>query len=393
LASFVPDPLRRGIWSATRVLPLVCVAASFALAQSTATADSASAQLQPKSGARVVEGHVVRPGGASMEPVIGAWVTLHRVGKDSAAPMDSVRTSKEGEYRFDYRPFGAEDAIYFVSASYAGIAYFTSPLQQALVSGDDADIQVFDTTSTGINIAVRGRHLILSGGADASRRTLIEVFELTNDSSRTLVGRTDRAPTFTVRVPKGIADFKVAQGDVPADAVSLADTLVQVMIPFAPGLKRLSFTYTLPASAFPLTIPLEHPTEVLEVLAEDPQATVSAAKLAETAPASVEGRNFRRFLGNGIAANTVLTLDVPGAGLSQRTRVLLSLVAGIILAMLFALWRAFSRRSASGTVNDEIVSADREAERLARRIADLDAKHERERAPSTDTIAAYHALA
>jgi hypothetical protein len=328
-----------------------------------------------------------------MEPVAGAWVTLHRVGKDSAAPLDSVRTSSEGEYRFTYRPFGADDAIYFVSASYAGIAYFTDPLRTVVASGEDADIQVFDTTSTGVRIAVRGRHLILSGAADAERRTIIEVLELTNDSSRTLVGRTDRTATFTVQLPKGVADFRVAQGDIPADAVTVSNDEVQVMIPFAPGLKRLSYTYTLPASAFPLAFPLQYATEVLEVLAEDPQASVSAPKLAETAPASVEGRNFRRFLGNDVPAGATVTLDVPGAGLSQRTRVLLSLVGGILLAMLFALWRAFSRRGAGGAsgAQAEIAHADRDAERLARQIADLDVRHERHRAPTDDVVREYQA--
>jgi hypothetical protein len=341
-------------------------------------------------GSRTVEGRVVRPGVDAFEPVSGSWVTLHRVGRDRAGPLDSARTGPDGSYRFTYRLSGAADAIYFVSASYAGIAYFSSGLAQPEVTGQDAEIQVFDTTSTGIGLTVRGRHIILSASTGGTRRGMIEVFEITNDSSRTLIGVNDKAPTFRVRIPQGAQDFKVAQGDVPADAVSFADGTVLVQMPFAPGLKRLSFAYSVDADAFPLKMPVQFETGVLEVLAEDAQATVSAPKIAETAPASIDGRNFRRFLGNDVPASGVLEMDLPGSGQAQKTRIVLSLVAAIALAMLVSLARAFGRRTAArGSGAAAAAAADREAERLARQIADLDAKFERARDPGDGERLAY----
>jgi hypothetical protein len=343
-------------------------------------------------GERAVEGRVVRPGIDAFEPVIGTWVTLHRVGRDRAGPLDSVRTATDGSYRFRYRPSGATDAIYFVSASYAGIAYFSSGLSQPDVRGQDAEIQVFDTTSSGVRLTVRGRHVILSAAAGGTRRTLIEVFEITNDSSRTLIGATEKSPTFRVRIPQGAQDFKVAQGDVPADAVTNVEGEVLVQMPFAPGLKRLSFSYTLDADAFPLKVPVQFATGVLEVLAEDAQATVTAPKLAETAPAAMDGRNFRRFLGNDVPSSGVLEMDLPGSGQAQKTRVVISLVAAIGLAMLVSLARAFGRRTVpAGTGLASAAAADREAERIARKIADLDAKFERERDADEATRARYNA--
>jgi hypothetical protein len=332
--------------------------------------------------ARTVAGRVVRPGPEAFEPVGGAWVTLHRVGRDKAGPLDSVRTAADGAYRFGYELSGAPDAIYFVSASFAGIAYFSSGLSQPDVSGPDAEIQVFDTTSTGIKLTVRGRHIILSASDGGTKRGLIEVFEVTNDSSRTLIGANDKAPTFRIRIPPGATDFKVGQGDVPADAVTNIDGEVLVQMPFAPGLKRLSFQYSLDADAFPLKLPVQFATGVLEVLAEDPQASVSAPTLTETAPASMEGRNFRRFLGNDVPASGVLELDLPGSGQAVKTRIVISLVAAIALAMLISLARAFGRRAAPITAGvATAAAADREAERLARQIADLDVRFERAREP------------
>ena len=365
-----------------------------------AQAKPAASDTQPPSvsaaamttGARTVVGRVVRPGADAFERVSGTWVTLHRVGRDRAGPLDSVRTGADGAFRFAFQLSGASDAIYFVSASYAGIAYFSSSLAQADVSGQEAEIQVFDTTSAGIRLTVRGRHVILSASTGGTRRGLIEVFEITNDSSKTLIGTNDKAPTFRVRIPPGAQDFKVAQGDVPADAVTVVDGEVQVQMPFAPGLKRLSFSYSMDGDAFPLKVPVQFATGVLEVLAEDPQASVVAPKLTETAPASLDGRNFRRFLGSDVPAAGVLEMDLPGSGQAQKTRILISLVVAIALAMLVSLARAFGRRTTRRSPGlASAAAADREAERLARQIADLDAKFERARDPDDAARDAYDA--
>ena len=219
------------------------------------------------------------------------------------------------------------------------------------------------------------------------------MFEITNDSSRTLIGATDKAATFRVRIPQGAQDFKVAQGDVPADAVTNVDGEVLVQMPFAPGLKRLSFSYSVDADAFPLKVPVQFATGVLEVLAEDPQATVSAPRIVETAPASIDGRNFRRFLGNDVPSSGVLEMGLPGSGQAQKTRIVISLIAAIALAMLLSLARAFGRRTGSrgGKVAESAAAADREAERLARQIADLDSKFERARDPGDAERAEYDA--
>lgn len=380
------------MWIVGRLLLLWVSLGSTLQAQSSAPTVDAAPQPAPAASPtlRTVAGRVVRPGVDAFEPVSGTWVTLHRVGQDRAGPIDSMRTTAGGEYRFAYQLTGAPDAIYFVSASFAGIAYFSSGLAQPDVAGQDAEIQVFDTTSAGINLTVRGRHIILSASTGGTRRGLIEVFEITNDSSRTLIGRNEKAPTFRVRIPQGAQDFKVAQGDVPADAVTFSDGEVMVQMPFAPGLKRLSFSYSVESDAFPLKVPVQFATGVLEVLAEDAQASVSAPKIAETAPTSIDGRNFRRFIGNDVPASGVLEMDLPGSGQAQKTRVVISLLAAIGLAMLVSLARAFGRRTSPRTPGlASAAAADREAERLARQIADLDAKFERARDPGDPERAAY----
>jgi len=342
---------------------------------------------------RRVAGRVVRPGGDSVVPAAGAWVTLHRVGADSAAPLDSSRTGPDGRYAFRYRPFGSEDAIYFVSAQYAGIAYFSPPLRSDVVTGEDAEVTVFDTTSSSFPLSVRGRHVIVSSSDASDERTVIEVFELANDSTRTLVGGGvgETEPTWSAVLPAGARNFKVGQGDVPPDAVTFDDGRVLVFAPFAPGLKQISFSYTLPRSSFPLTLPISRATGVLEVLVEEPtaRATASGARLAEVAAVSVDGRNFKRFLAQNAPANGVLTVDVPGATGANRTTLYMAVVAAIGAAMLLALARAFTRRTRVARAPS--APAGPSPERLAREIADLDVAFERRSSPGEEERAAYQA--
>src|SRR5437762_6347351 len=125
--------------------------------------------LIAQTGARVAEGRVVRPSkSGAPAPVAGQWVVLHRVGSDRSAPLDSTRSATDGRFRFRYRPFGAPDALYFVSARYAGIAYFSPPLRGNVVRGGDADVVVYDTTTDTTSLRLVGRHFVLSaprGGA------------------------------------------------------------------------------------------------------------------------------------------------------------------------------------------------------------------------------------
>jgi hypothetical protein len=272
-------------------------------------------ETTPASVQNRVDGQVVKPGKSDMIPVPRILVTLHRVGSDKAAPMDSVRADENGRYGFTYRRFGDESAIYFASASYGGIAYFTSPFANPRVNGEDAEITVFDTTSKPIPISVRGHHVVVSAVDANSDRSITEVYELANDSARTRVApENGRGPaSWSTIVPSAAKGFQVTQGDIPPAAVTHTAGRVQVFAPIAPGLKQLAFSYTLPASTFPLSIPITGPTQIFEVLIEEQKGSVTGAHLKETNPVALANRTFRRFMGVDVPANAVSVIDLPAA--------------------------------------------------------------------------------
>jgi hypothetical protein len=281
-----------------------------------------------------------------MDPISGAWIVLHRVGPDRAGPLDSVKSDSRGRYALSYVRTGSEDAIYFVSASYDGIAYFTPPLAEGKVSGGDGEVTVFDTTSHPVPMSVRGHHVVVSAVDANGLRSVVEVYDLSNDSSVTRIAPSDtpKDATWQARIAPGATNFLVSQGDIPASAVSYTKGVVSVYAPIAPGIKQLSYSYSLPAKSFPLSLPLEKETGIYEILIEERAGSVTGPHLREMDPVTVDERNFRRFLASDMPENSVAVIDLPAAparAIDPRYLVAITLVIGgtMVLALAQALRR------------------------------------------------------
>ena len=331
---------------------------------------------------------MLRPAGADVAPVAGVMVTIHRVNRIGGEPLDSVRTDRAGHYAFRYRASADTTSIYFVSANYADIAYFSPPLRDPVVRGDDADLTVFDTTSAPVPIHQRGRHIVVSALDPNGRRGVIEVYELSNDSSVTRIAR-DSDAVWEAAIPTGASAFRVGEGDVSADAIIAGAGRVRVVAPLAPGIKQLSFSYDLEAKAFPMSIPAERETSVLEVLVEDPRGTASGGGIAEVDPVSVEGRTFRRFLAHDVPANGVVRVDVPRGSPLARGRYITIVALALGAAMLVVLARAVMRRGGPRRQVQAIPEWANDPERLARRIAALDAEFEKVEQPTAEARETY----
>jgi hypothetical protein len=322
----------------------------------------------------VVAGRVVTPGAQREIGIPGAMVTLHRVGPDSAGALDSTRTDASGRYTIRYRRFGSDEAVYFAAAMHHGIAYFSSPLRGVRANAADAEITVFDTTSAPVTFTVQGHHIVVSAPKPDGGRDIVEVYELSNDTTVTAVGRDSLAPVWSAPIPPDATNFVPGQGDVSPVTLEHRGGRVTLAAAFGPGVKQFSYSYTLPPRAFPLTLILERPTSVLEVLLEEPGAQVRAANLRSMGDATTQGRNFKRFLAQGAPRGESVRIDVPTTSAGTRTRVLAGLAILISLTMIGALARALLRRKPPAIAPSRAVADS--AESLAAAIAALDARHE-----------------
>jgi len=332
--------------------------------------------------ARRVTGRVLRPAADSMRGVAGAWVVLHRVGPEHSGPLDSTRTAGDGRFAIRYAPTGSPDAIYFVSATHDGIAYFSPPLDTGRTV-EAAEIAVFDTTSAPVAIHVRGHHVVVTAREDDGKHEVVEVFELANDSSVTRVAAGE-VPVWSATLPEGATAIRVGAGDLSDDAIRTDSGRVRVYAPLAPGIKQLSYAYRVDADAFPLSLPIEGRGGMLEVLLEEPNAVATAPGLERVEPVTVESRTFNRFLAQEVSrSGSVLRIDVSPTSPAARQVWVVAIIASIAAAMIVMLARS-RRRPAHARASQE-----RPAERLAREIAELDAEMENAPAISDAARAAY----
>ena len=314
----------------------------------------------------------MRPTERGEIPVSGAMVTIHRVGPDSAGPIDSMRTDAAGHYAFRFRRWGSTDALYFAASVYRGIAYFSAPLRGAAVRDDDAEIVVFDTTTAPVHFTVQGHHLVVGAPRPTGLRDIVEVYELSNDTVVTAIGRDSLAPVWSAPLPRGATNFVASAGDVAASSIVARDGRVHLIAPFSPGVKQLSFSYALGADAFPLELTLDRPNALLEVLVEEPGAQVRAPSLRSQGNASTQGRTFKRFLAQNAPQGEVIRIEVPSTAAAARSTVVVALAVGLVLAMVGALAVAYRR---GGSVR-RIAPVRDAAESLVAAIAALDARHD-----------------
>ena len=137
----------------------------------------------------VLAGRVVRVRGADSMPLPGLRIIAHRVGTDRQGPVDSLRSDARGRFSFRLaRP--DTGAMYVVSTLYAGIGYFSAPFATGSPAGSDSIVlPVFDTSSTGAPLDVAVRHLVVSAADRDGSRDVLDIVQVANPGTTTLVAR------------------------------------------------------------------------------------------------------------------------------------------------------------------------------------------------------------
>jgi hypothetical protein len=171
---------------------------------------------------------------------------------------------------------------------------------------------------------------------------------------------------------RGAIGFTPANSDVAASSLRARDGQVELIAPFAPGVKQLTWTYSLDARAFPLEITLDRPNAMLEVLLEEPGAQVRAPSLRSEGNATTQGRTFKRFLAQNAPAGERIHIEVPSTAAAARSTVVIALLVTAALAMIGALWVAYRRGGGARPV----AARSEDAESLAVAIAALDARRD-----------------
>lgn len=325
---------------------LVACLASIVPGHGQASARSRGAQVVPQPSeraGRVAAGRVYVVRGRARVAAAGTWVTLHRVGTDSAGPLDSVRADRNGAFAFRYRPRPHTSDAYFVSAMHDGLAYFSSALGPGAARDRTADLSLFDTTSHGVTVSLASRQVVVEAPNADGARGVIEMYVLANAGDHTLVPDGQGKPTFTAELPAGAIGPRAGDGDVRADAMTFADGKVRVVAPVAPGTTRVTFEYTIPPGRGRFTLAASTAVGLLDVLVEDSAGTATGAGLQEQPSGVYAGRTFRHFVASEVAPAEAITVDVPVMSNGSHFDVVTILLFAIAVVLTLSLVRALRR--------------------------------------------------
>ncbi len=278
---------------------------------------------------------------ADLKPVPGVRVVLHRVGRDVQGPLDSTTSARDGRFRFRFTPDTA--SIYLLSARYAGVEYFSPPIQLESARPDTAiSVLVYDTSSTA-PIGLAARHIVIPRAGDDGTREVLDLVVLQNPGTLARVAPDTLGASWSAPLPPGTEGLEVGQGDVSPEAIVRRDDSIFMAAPIGPGEKQLSFQYHLPRGRTGVEIPLGREAGTVNVLLEEPGATATAPGMAFADSQLIGGRSFRRYTGT-IPAGGVISVRLPGPS-STQVVVLGALVGTAALALGLGGWHLLHRRA------------------------------------------------
>ncbi|HUF35214.1 MAG TPA: hypothetical protein VMN37_04645 [Gemmatimonadales bacterium] len=318
-------------------------------------------------------GRVVRPGASDTTPVAGVRVVLHRIGADAQGPIDSLVSGQGGRFRFRFSP--DTGAIYLLSARYRGIEYFSQPVSAGAARPDTGLSLLVHDTSSSAPVRLGARHVIIPRAGDDGTRDALDLVILRNESHLARVAPDSVGASWAMPLPPGSEGLEVGESDVSSETVSRRGDSLYLGAPIGPGEKQLSLQYHLPPGMSVVAVPVGATGGPVNVLVEEPGASVTGPGIAPADSQVVLGRLFRRWSGE-VPAGGLIRVRLPGPG-EDSTLVLGLLVAGVALGLGVAAWQIGRRRAtprAAPFVPGQAEPAD-EREALLSRIARLDATY------------------
>ena len=305
-----------------------------------------------------VAGRVLRPA-ADSALVAGARLVLHRVGRGSQGPIDSAVSDARG--RFQFRFPADTSFLYLLSASYAGIEYFSAPINTNPALPDTAlVVSVFDTSSTQAVDQV-ARYLVIRRPAENGSRSVLDLIVLANDGSATRLAGDTVHPAWVGTVPAGVGPIRIGEADISADAIVFRGDSIMVFAPIAPGEKQIAMEYAVRPGR-PLTLRFSQDSVATNVLVQEPGARVFGAEMMAVDSQVIEGERFDRWVGAPHPGETI-TVRFDGVKGSLPGWVLPGMVGLVGAGLLVAVLRRKPRRSGASL------------EVLTDRIAELEAKY------------------
>ncbi|MGE0352209.1 MAG: hypothetical protein AB7I33_05275 [Gemmatimonadales bacterium] len=276
---------------------------------------------------RVAGGRVYRLTQTDSIPVPGQRVVLHRIAQAAQGPVDSTVTDRQGRFRITL-PVDTT-AVFLLSTRFHGIEHFSQPM--TIMSPDTGLVLMVSDTSSTAPVVTEARYYVIRSPDESGFRAVLDLIVLRNDGWRTRVTADSTVPAWSGLVPRGAAGVRVSEADVSTQAVQARNDSLMVFAPIAPGEKQVMAEYALPRSLDEVVLPAVD-SAVMNVLVEDQNARVAGGGLVAVDTQTIEGHNFRRWVGSPAPGAVVrVTFGRSAGGTPDWVLPLLVGAAGVIL--------------------------------------------------------------
>lgn len=351
-----------------------------AIAAATLATQSAPAFAAPNDGA--VTGQVLNKtsGGGDTG---GTSVLLIAFGRKEQAPLgqQTVQADASGRYTFtgvDRDP----NNVYLTVARYQNVNYPSdTPFQLTDQSTTQADITVYDATTTDNSIQLESLNLLVMG-ADKGIVQCMEMGALINNSDRTFVTADPQdqqlANAIKFALPKGALSVQMQTGFSDQDVIPGVGG-IQVTAPIPPGRHQFAMSFQLPYSGSNVDVSMQvpYPTSSFSMYLPDSGLALQGSPLQSGGPTQLGGQTYALYSASNVGKSTMIGGQLTGlggaTGIPTNQLALISL--GVVLFVIgggVLLFGGRLRRTPTGGLARPAVETEQERLELVVRMAALD---------------------
>lgn len=328
------------------------------------------------------------------EPAAGATVVVHRVGPDASGPLDSLRSGRDGGFRFRLPrvPDPGSGEVFFASVEHGGINYFGPLIQIAAQLDSIYVVRAFDSQPAppgGAVLPVSARYILLEEVPDVGW-SATDLVHVAYQGERTLVSAPGGA-TFVYPLPAGATNLEIGGNQMAPDAATLTeDGNLRITSAIPPGEREFVVRYHVPDPFLTLRFPGN--TTEAELLVKEPAPPMEVEGLQAAPPVEMEpGVHYRRYAGGDLNDVTVVIRRGKGEPLLPTRWLAVGLALLLASAALYGVLRPhpqMANAAGAAAPGPPGLSSFERRQRLLLEVAHLDEAHAACRIASADEWAA-----
>ncbi len=322
-----------------------------------------------ENGAGVITGQVINASGGEVPSDL--VLMLHGFDNVQAVITSTTDIRPDGSFAFEEieMPLGRS---FVVVAEFGGASYASDIASvQEGASSLELPVTIYETTADLSQVSINRLHLFFEF-VDASTVRVIELYILSNNGNKTVVGPGDGEPVIEFQIPEAAAGLEFQDGVLGGRYIAtdkgFADTL-----PIRPGTAhyQVLFAYNLPYERkLEFSQPPPLPVEAVVVLVPEGSIQVRGEGLEDDGVQDMEGAQYHLYSVSRLGAGEALNLTITGRPAGSRPTLSLGTSGGLVIGLaglglaLVAAGLVLYRRSQTPEAEEGIESAGLDEEEL-----------------------------